>query len=105
VIEHVGLVLGLVDRRVQLRAPGAFDDSRVVPRRQLVEAQGENAAEHEVEADECVAANARIRRPALQVVAMKGLDHALAEFLLQVPAVIRNVEQRSHAPRVLDCIQ
>ena len=105
VIEHVGLVLGRVSRRVQLRTGGAFDDPRVVSRRQLVEAQREHAAEHEVEPDEGVAADARIRRPALQVVAVKRLDDPLAELLLEVPTVIRNAEQRGDATRVLDSIQ
>ena len=105
VIEHVGLVLGVIERGVELRTIGSVDDPCVVTGREAVEAKLEHAAEHEVEAHECVAAHARIRRPALEVVAVKRFDDPLAELLLQVPAVIRNAEQRRDATRVLDSVE
>jgi hypothetical protein len=79
--------------------------ARVVPRREPVEAKLEHSRQHEVEAHEGVAAHARIWRPALEVVAVERLDHSLAEFLLQVPAVIRNVEEAGHPPSVLHRVQ
>src|SRR6202171_1169599 len=101
-IEHVGLVLGRIDGGMQLTA---VDDSRVVASRQPVETQVEHPAEHEVEPYECVAAHAGVGRAALEVVAVKRLDDPLAELLLEVPAVIRNVEQGRDAARVLDGVE
>src|SRR5712692_2599373 len=102
VIEHVRLILGWIDRGVQLGSVGAGDDAGVVPRGELLEAQVEYAREHQVEAHEGVAPNAGVGRPALEVVAMKWLDHALAELGFQVPAVIGNAEDGCHAPGVFD---
>src|SRR5205085_7789283 len=90
-----------IDALVQLRPIRAVDDPRVVPGREAVEPEVEDPPEHEVEAHERVAANAWVRRASLEVVAVERLDHALAELPLEVPAVIGNVEQRSHAPRIL----
>ena len=86
---------------MQLGTIRAIDDPRVVPGREAVESEVQDPPEHEVEANECIAADARVRRAALEVVAMERLDHALAELALEVPAVIRNVEQRGHASRIL----
>ncbi len=102
VIEHVRLVLGGIDRRVQLTA---VEDPGVVAGREAVEAELEDARQHEVEAHEGVAPHARIGRAAREIRLVERLDHALAELLLQVPAVIRNVEQRCDAARVLDGVQ
>jgi hypothetical protein len=102
VIEHVGLILGEVDGGVQLGAMVAVDDARVVAGREPVEPELQHAREHQVEPDERVAANTRIRRPSLEVVAVKRLDDALAELSLEVPAVVRNAEQARHAPRILN---
>src|SRR6266516_1452220 len=96
VVQHVRLVLGRIGAFVQLRPTRAVDDPRVVPRREAVEAEVQYPPEHEVEADERVAANAWVRRAALEVLAMERLDHAFAELALEVPAVIRNAEQRGN---------
>src|SRR3989449_6602157 len=100
VIEHVGLVLGVVDGGVQLWATGTLHDPRVVAGGQPVESEVEHAREHEVEAHERIASHAGIRGAALEVGAMERLDDPFPELPLQVPAVIRNVEQRCHASRV-----
>src|SRR5690606_31907350 len=54
--EDVGLVLGQVDRAVQLAALMALDDPRVVPRRDRVEAEGDRLVEERRELDALVAA-------------------------------------------------
>ena len=90
VIEHVGLVLRGVRRGMQLRAVDARHDSRVVAGGEPVESHLQDTRQHEVEPHEGVAPHAWIGRPALEVVAVEGLDHPLPEILLQVPAVIRN---------------
>ena len=98
VVEHVGLVLGRVDPRVQL---AAVEDARVVAGCKAVEAQRQHPRQHQVEADEGVAAHAGVGRPAFEVGAVERLDHPLAELFLQVPAVIRNVEQARDPSGVL----
>jgi hypothetical protein len=84
---------------VELR-PGK--DPRVVTGGETVEAKLAHPREHQVEPHERVAAHARVGRASREVVAVERLDHALAELPLQVPAVIRNVEEARHAPSVLD---
>ena len=105
VIEHVGLVLRGIDSLVELRSRGPVEDFRVVPCRKLVEPQVEHAVEHQVEAHERVAADTRVGRPAFEVVAVERLDDPLSELFLEVPAVIRNAEQRGDAPRILDRVE
>ena len=102
VVQHVGLVLGCVDRCMQLGTVGALHDARVVPGREPVESKLDHPREHQVETHQRVAAHARVGGTAFQVRPVKGLDHPLAELLLQVPAVIRNVEERGHAAGILD---
>src|SRR5205807_444465 len=80
-------------------------DARVVSGREAVEPELHHATQHQVEPHEGVAADAWIRRPALEISAVKRLDDALTELTLQVPAVIRNADQRSDAASVLDSRQ
>src|SRR5260370_40221895 len=101
-VEHVGLVLGWIDGGVQLRPVLAVHDAGVVTGGELLEAELQDAGEHEVEADERVAAHARVRGPAFEVVPMERLDDPLAELRLEVPAVIRNVEDGCDPPCVFD---
>src|ERR1700694_4589700 len=91
--------------RMQLAPHRPIHDARVVARGELVETQLDYSRQHQVETDECVAAHAWVGRPAGQVGAVKGLDHPLAELLLPVPAVIRNVEERGDATCVLHGVQ
>src|SRR5207244_5395798 len=93
------------DRRVQLRPIGPIEDARVMTGGELLEAQLDDAREHQVEPHERVAADAGVRRPAFEVVAVKWLDDALAELRLQVPAVIRNVEKARDPASVLDRVE
>src|SRR3989442_8205424 len=101
VIEHVRLVLRVVDGGVQLGATGTLHDPRVVAGGQPVESELEHAREHEVEAHERIASHAGIRGAALEVGAVERLDDPFPELALQVPAVIRNVEDRGDTARVL----
>src|SRR5438552_12352503 len=100
VIEHVRLVLGVVDGGVELWAPGTLHHPRVVAGGQPVESELDHAREHEVEAHERIASHAGIRGAAIEVGAVERLDDPFPELAFQVPAVIRNVEQRCHASRV-----
>src|SRR3989442_8419725 len=104
-IEHVRLILRVVDGGVQLRAAGAVDHPRVVACRKPVESKLEHAGGHEVEAHERVAAHAWIWRAALEVGAVEGLNHPFPKLALQGPAVIRNVEDRGNAPRVFHGVE
>ena len=90
VVQHVGLVLCRIDRGVQLRSLRSLHDAGVVPGGQPVEAELDHARQHQVEAHEGVASHAGVRSATLEVIAVEGLDDSLAEFLLEVPAVIRN---------------
>src|SRR3989442_4754384 len=103
VIEHVRLVLRVVDGGVQLRAAGAVDDPRILAGGQPVESELEHAREHEVEAHERIASYAGIRGAALEVGAVERLDDSFPELALQVPAVIRNVGEGGEAARGLHC--
>src|SRR5207302_663640 len=76
VIEHVRLILGRIYCGVQLRTVLAGEDARIVAGRELVETKLQHAREHQVEPDERITANTRIRRPALEVVAVKRFDDA-----------------------------
>ena len=100
VVEHVRLVLRRIDRRVKLWTGRAMNDPRVMSGGEPVKPELEHPPKHQVETDEGVAPQARIRRPTRQVRLVERLDHTLAELQLQVPAVIRNVEDGRDAPRI-----
>src|SRR6266851_6717465 len=102
VVEHVRLVFRGIGSGVELRSAVDLDDACVMTGGELVEAELQHSREHEVEADERIAAEAWVRSPPLEVVAMKGLDDPLTELGLEVPAVIRNAEQRRDPASVLD---
>src|SRR6266704_495035 len=87
---------------MQLQSISSVENARVVTGGELVETELDDSREHEVEAHERIAADARVRGPALEVVAMKRLDDALAELRLQVPAVVRNIQQVRDSARILD---
>src|SRR5207245_5697013 len=94
-----------IDRGVQLRSLRSLHDAGVVPGGQPVEAELDHARQHQVEAHEGVASHAGVRSATLEVIAVEGLDDSLAEFLLEVPAVIRNAYEARHATRVLDGVE
>src|SRR2546428_10437909 len=94
VIEHVRLVLRVVDGGVKLGATGTLHDPRVVAGGQPVESELEHAREHEGQAHERIASYAGIRGAALEVGAVERLDDSFPELALQGPAVIRNFEDR-----------
>src|SRR5207249_10476590 len=60
---------------------------------EALEAQREDAVQHQAEADEGVAAQARVRRAALEISLVEGLDDALAELPLQGPDVEGDADQ------------
>ena len=97
VVEHVRLALRRIDRRVKLWTGRAMNDPRVMSGGEPVKPELEHPPKHQVETDEGVAPQARIRRPTRQVRLVERLDHTLAELQLQVPAVIRNVEDGRYA--------
>ena len=104
--EHVGLVLRVVARAVQLERAGcALPQDRVVTGADGVESEVERLLEHGGELDPLVAAHAGIRGAAGAVLGDEVLDHVVAEPLGEVPHVERDAEAVGGAAgvhRVLD---
>jgi hypothetical protein len=110
--EHVRLVLGRIDRAMQLAASptttatvvaapaGPVHDPRVVPGTHRVEAERERLVQHRLELDLLVAAQARIRRAPGRVLADEVVDHVRVETLGQIPDVERDADHVGRAPRV-----
>ena len=103
--EHVGLVLGRVDRAVQLGTVGALHDLRVVAGGHGVEAERQRAVEHGGELDLLVAAQARVRGAAGGVLVHEVLDDVLVEPLGEVPDVERDADHVGGAAGVVGVLE
>ena len=104
-VEHVRLVLALIDGLVQRVPLCAVLDASVVTGGKRVGAQRQCFAQQQPEFDHFVAADAGIGRAALQVGVREGIDDTGAEVILEVEHVIRNAQPAGDAPRILDRIQ
>src|SRR5207253_6087876 len=104
-VEHVGLVLALVDGAAQPIAAGTLIDARVVAGRQKIGAQRQRLAQEETELDRLVAANAGIGRTSLQVRLREGVDDGRPKVVLEVQDVIGNSQPVGDAAGVLDRVE
>src|SRR5439155_13470111 len=77
--QHVGLILGGIEATGEERALGLANDSRVVTGHQRLRAEPVGCLEHCVEADEAVAAHARIRCAPAIVLSQEVGDDRVAE--------------------------
>ncbi len=99
--EHVALVLGRVDRPVQLAAAvGGLDDLGVVPGGDGVEAERHGLVEQGGELDLLVAAQARVGGAAGGILTREVLDDVAREAGRHVPHVERDAEHVGHPARV-----
>src|SRR6218665_3105199 len=82
--QHVALVLARIDRRADHRAVVVLLDPRVVAGRQPRRPEPLGELDHRIEADETVAAHARVRRGAARIAGEEVVDDVAAETVAQV---------------------
>jgi hypothetical protein len=90
--EHVRLILPIVCRAREKQPPVAFDDARVVARREPSRAGALGEGQQLGKPEAPVAADARVRGLAGRVPAHERLDHSRAELLAQVERHVRDSE-------------
>ena len=101
--EEVALILGRIRAAREPVHAVLLHDARVVPGGQLG-AQGARALEQEAELHVPVAGHAGDGRLPLQVALHEGVHHPLAEEVLHVGHVERDVERLGHPPGVVDVV-
>ena len=88
--QHVALVLARIDRRPDHRAVVVLLDPRVVAGGQPRRAEPAGQLDHRVEADEAVAAHARVRRGAARVAGEEVVDDVAAKAVAQIEREVRD---------------
>jgi hypothetical protein len=96
--EHVALVLGRVRGHADQQSLAVARDPRIVARGEAGGAERSRQLEHGVEADEAVAAHARVGGAAGLVLGQEVVHHRAAELVAQVEGEVGNAHALGEAP-------
>ena len=105
IVEHIALILCLVQRLFEdIPLPIPFN-AGIVPRGDIAAAHDVGALEELVEFQIAVAVDAGVRGNAVLVGVYEAVDDALGKFILEIEDVIRHAEAIGHAARVLHIVE
>ena len=105
VVEHVALVLRLVERLAQLVLPVFKRDARIVPGRDVVAAENFRPLIKLVELHIAVAVDAGVRRESGFVGTDKFIDDFLSEIVGEIEDIVGDAELVADASGVLDIVE